>query len=103
MRTRRLYRAAEPDRGSGVQRRLLLRGGERPRGLAPALLAEDEAELGRRPQPLRVVGAEGRARLVEREGAQPVAPEEALLAAHLRCLRVPCPQLPRPLLDDSTD
>jgi hypothetical protein len=41
-----------------VERGLLLRRGQRPRDLAPALLAEDEAHLLRRAQPVRVVGAE---------------------------------------------
>ena len=78
----------------GVQRRLLLSRRERPRGLAAALLAEDEAQLARRPQPLRMVGAERRAGLVECECAQSVAPEEAIVATHLPRLHVPCCQLP---------
>ena len=56
---------------------------ERPGGLAPALLAEDEAHLGRRPQAVRVIGPERRARLVELERAEAVAREEALLARDL--------------------
>ena len=83
---------------SGVKRGLLLRRRERPRGLAPALLAEHEAQLARRAQPLRMVGPERRARLVECERAQPVAPEEAILAGHLPRLHVPCRHFPRPLL-----
>ena len=80
-----------------VKRGLLLSGRERPRGLAPALLAEHEAQLARRPQPLRMVRPERRARLVECECAQTVAPEEAILATHLPDLRLPrCHCSPEP-------
>ena len=68
----------------GVQSGLLLSARERPGGLAAALLAEHEPHLRRRPQPVRMVGPERRARLVEFEGAEAVAGEEALLARHLR-------------------
>ena len=56
---------------------------ERERGLAPALLAEDEAHLRRRLQAVRVIGPERRAGLVEFERAEAVAGEEAVLARHL--------------------
>ena len=56
---------------------------KRPGGLAPALLAEDEAHLRRRPQPVRVIGPERGAGLVEFQRAQAVAGEEALLARDL--------------------
>src|SRR4051812_5834045 len=72
---------------SGVERGLLLGVGERPGGGRPTLLAELEAQLPRRPQPLRVVGAEGRARGVLRQRAEHVAAEVALLAARLLALR----------------
>ena len=61
----------------GVKSGLLLRVRERPGGLPPALLAEHEPQLARRPQPLGMVRAERRAGLVEVEGAQAVAAEEA--------------------------
>ena len=63
--------------GLGVQRGLLLGGGERPGGARAPLLAEHEAQLLRRFQ-LGLVGTEGRARLLELERAQEVDPEEAL-------------------------
>ena len=53
-----------------VQRALLVRGRERPRNLHLALLAEHEAQLARRAEPLRAVGAVGRARAAARDGAQ---------------------------------
>ena len=49
-----------------------------------------------------MVGAERRAGLVECECAQSVATEEAIVATDLPRLHVPCCQLPRPLLHDST-
>src|SRR4051812_21593837 len=70
-----------------VALRLLLRGRERIGGPGGALLAEDEAQLLRRPQPLGVVRTEGRARLVEVQGAEQIAMEEARLARHLAALR----------------
>ena len=69
--------------GVQVERGLLLSRRERPCGLAAALLAEHEAQLRRRAQPLGVIGPERRARLVELERAQAVAGEEALLARDL--------------------
>src|SRR3954463_1638873 len=57
---------------SAVQRGLLLRVGEREGGGRPVLLAEVEAQLARRAQALRMVGAERRARLVERQRAEQV-------------------------------
>ena len=45
-----------------VQRDLLVRRGECPGHLEPPLLAEHESQLARRPQPVGVGGAEGRAR-----------------------------------------
>src|SRR5215218_1724414 len=66
-----------------VQRSLLLRARQRPRDLAAPLLAEHEAHLLRRAQPVRVVGAERRAGSVAVQRAQHVAPEEAVLAADL--------------------
>src|SRR3954447_6560057 len=70
-----------------VTLRLLLRAGERVGGARATLLAEDELELARRPQPLRGVRPEGRARLVQAQRAQEVAPEEACFARHLARLR----------------
>ena len=75
---------SQPQGRSAVQSSLLLGARERPGGLAAALLAEHEPHLRRRPQPVRMVGPERRARLVELEGAEAVAGEEALLARHLR-------------------
>src|SRR3954471_23633174 len=66
-----------------VQRGLLLRRRERPRGLRAALLAEREPQVARRAQAVGMVGAEGRARLVEIERAEQVALEVAVLARHL--------------------
>src|SRR3954469_3096823 len=72
-----------------MQRRLLLRRRERPRGLRPALLAEREAQLARRgagvggARAVGVVRAERRARLVEIERTEEVALEVAVLARHL--------------------
>src|SRR3954452_24230646 len=62
---------------------LLLRGGKRPRRPGPTLLTEGEVQLLGRAQAVGVVGPEGRARLVELQGAEHVAPEEALLARDL--------------------
>src|SRR6478735_11602692 len=62
---------------------LFLRRREGPHGLPAALLAEDEAQLLGRAQPLRVIRPERRARFVESEGTETVAGEEALLARHL--------------------
>src|SRR4051812_45767007 len=73
--------------GSAVERGLLLGVGERLRGRRAPRLAEGEAQLPRRPQPLRVVRAEGRARRVLRQRAEHVAAEVALLAARLLALR----------------
>src|SRR5205807_3491727 len=47
------------------------------------LLPEDERELLRRSQPVGMCGAEGRARLLEAQGAEQVLVEEAVLAARL--------------------
>src|SRR2546423_9230879 len=66
---------------------LLLRGRERVDGPRGALLAEDEAHLLRRAQPLRGVRTEGRARLIEAQGAEQIAMEETRLARHLAALR----------------
>src|SRR5437867_9213148 len=89
-----------------MPRGLLLRGRESPGGLLPALLAEQEAQLARRVQPLRAVGAERRAGLVEIERAEAMAREEALLArdlgAALDAARGDsCGHPSRPLLHDS--
>src|SRR4051795_7474038 len=70
-----------------VTLRLLLRAGERVGGARATLLAEDELELARRPQPLRGVRPEGRARLVQAQRAQQVAPEETRFARDLARLR----------------
>src|SRR3954466_1353283 len=75
--------AAQLKGRSAMERGLLLRRRERPRRLRPALLAEGEAQLARRPQTVGMVGPEGRARLLEVERAQEVASEVALLARHL--------------------
>src|SRR4051812_49579034 len=53
-----------------VQRGLLLRRRERPRGLRATLLAEREAKLARRAQAVGMVGPERRARLVPIERAE---------------------------------
>ena len=68
---------------AAVQRGLLLGAREGPGGLAPALLAEDEAHLGRGPQAVGMIGPERRARLVQFQRAQALAGEEALLARDL--------------------
>src|SRR3954466_12247009 len=70
-----------------VTLRLLLRAGERVGGARATLLAEDELELARRTQPLRVVRPEGRARLVQAQRAQEVPPEKACFARDLARLR----------------
>src|SRR6478735_10530784 len=62
---------------------LFLRRREGPHGLPAALLAEDEAQLLGRAQPLGVIRPERRARFFESEGTEAVAGEEALLARHL--------------------
>src|SRR3954470_14161021 len=62
---------------------LLLGAREGPGRLAPALLPEDEAQLARRAQSVGMIRTEGGARLVELEGAEAVAGEEALLARDL--------------------
>src|ERR1700679_1162471 len=62
---------------SGVQRRLFLRRGERPRGARAALLAKDETQLLRR-RKLRLVRPEGGAGLSQLQCTQQVAPEIAL-------------------------
>ena len=68
---------------SAMQGGLLLRRGERPRGLGAALLAEGEAQLARRAQAVGVVGPERRAGLVLAQRAQQVAAEVAVVARHL--------------------
>ena len=73
---------AVPIRALRVQRRLFLRGGEGPGGARALLLAKDEAQLLRRPE-LSGIGTEGGTGLGEIEGAEQVAPEEALIARHL--------------------
>src|SRR4051812_19127467 len=86
-RKRRSYAASSTT--SGVERRLLVgrREGER-RARAP-LVAEDEGHLARWPKALRGIRAKGRARFVQAQGAQQVAPEEAILARDLLTLRHP--------------
>jgi NhaP-type Na+/H+ or K+/H+ antiporter len=69
--------------GLAVQRRLLLGGRERPGRLRAPLLAEVEPQLARWPQTVRMVRAERRARLVQIERAEKVAPEVALIARDL--------------------
>src|SRR6202007_1472216 len=84
-------------RGLGMQRSLLLRRRKRPRSTRAALLSEDEAQLLRRTQ-LRLGGAERGARLIEIEGAEQVATEEALVTADFwrwaLALRSRCHALP---------
>ena len=72
---------------SGVQRGLLLGGRERPRGLPAALLAEHEAHLAGRAQPSGWSGRKVAHGSSQRQRAQGVAAEEAVLAGHLACLR----------------
>src|SRR3954447_20248518 len=82
-----------------VQRGLLLSARKRPGGLPAALLAEDEVHLLRRAQALGMVGPERRARLVERQCAEHVLTEEAVVAADaaLACSRQsPGPRLAIP-------
>src|SRR4051812_29105203 len=83
----------------GVKGGLLLRVRERPGGLPATLLPEHEAELLRRPQPLRMVGAERRAGLVQRQRAEHVLAKEAVLAADL--LDLPDRQTRAPLVHQS--
>jgi len=66
-----------------VKRDLLGRRREFPGDLQPALGAEYEAQLARRPQPLGPVGPERRARAVLTHRAQPVSLKEARLTAGL--------------------
>src|SRR3954454_7931867 len=72
---------------STVQRGLLLGVGERPGGGRTGLLAEVKAHLARRPQALGVIGAERGAGGVQRQRAEHVAAEVALLATRLLALR----------------
>src|SRR3954451_18176687 len=72
---------------------LLLRARERVGGAGGALLAEDEAQLLRRAQPVRGVGTERRTWLVETQRAQQIALKEARLARQLAAL---CHVLHRP-------
>ena len=83
----------------GVKRGLLLGVRERPRGLPATLLPEHEAHLLRRAQALRMVRAEGRARLLERERAETVLAKEAVLATDL--LDLPHCHNPSPLVHQS--
>jgi hypothetical protein len=62
---------------------LLVSARERPRRLAPAFLAEDEAHLLRRPQAVGMVRPEGGAGFVEIQRAQQVLVKEAVIAADL--------------------
>jgi hypothetical protein len=66
--------------GSAVESDLLARRREGPGNLHPALLAKREAHLPRRPQALRAVGPEGRARAGLCDRAEHVLTEEAALA-----------------------
>src|SRR3954470_2850845 len=75
---------------SGVESSLLVgRREDEGGGAHSALVAEDEAHLARRPQPLGSVRAEGRASLVLAQGAQQIAPEVAILAGDRLALRHP--------------
>src|SRR3954467_6069670 len=74
---------------SGVESSLLVGRREGERRARPALLAEDERPLARWAKALGGIGTEGRARFVEVQRAQQIAPEEALLARHLLTLRHP--------------
>ena len=82
-----------------MKRGLLLRVRERPGGLPATLLPEHEAQLLRRPQPLRMVWAEGRAGLLERQRAEHVLAKEAVFAADL--LDLPHCHNPRALVHRS--
>src|SRR4051812_49856121 len=73
-----------------VQRGLLLRRRERPRGLRATLLAEREAKLARRAQAVGMVGPERRARPLPIERAAGGAAGAAVLA------RNPLPGTPKP-------
>ena len=74
-------RPLEQQKELGVQRRLFLRGWERPRRPRAALLAKDEAQLlGRRK--LRLVRPESGAGLSQLQRTQQVAPEIALIARY---------------------
>ena len=66
---------------SGVEGDLFVGRRERPCHLEPALLAEHEAKLARRPQPVGVSRPEGRAGAAHGDRAQMVLVEEAILAA----------------------
>src|SRR3954468_20421174 len=74
---------------SGVESSLLVGGREGVGRARATLLAEDEGHLARWPQPLRGIRAKGRAGLVETQGAEQIAPEEAILARDLLTLRHP--------------
>ena len=77
--------ALQPDAVSlGMERNLLVRGRERIRDLQPPLLPEHEAHLLRRPEPVRMGRAEGRARPAFRDCAKQVLMEIAVLATRLR-------------------
>jgi hypothetical protein len=73
----------------GVQRNLLVGRGERPRDLHAALLAKDEPELARGPEPVGMVGSEGRAGPGLRDRAEQVLVKEAVFAAGF-CDPGPC-------------
>ena len=86
--------------GSGVQRDLLVGRGERPGDLQAPLLAEDEAQLARGTQAVRMRRAEGGAGPGVGHRAQKILTKEAVLAARLRdgrpTIRHTCPR-PRSL------
>jgi hypothetical protein len=76
------YRRRGGRAASGVQCHLLVRRGESPGDLEPALLAEDEAKLPGRAQALGMVGTEGRAGIRLRQCTEEVLPKEAVFAAY---------------------
>ncbi len=66
-----------------VQRYLLGRRGERPGDLQRSLLPEDESQLARRPQAVRVGGAESGTGICPSERTQVVLMKETVLTARL--------------------
>jgi hypothetical protein len=79
------YLAQRRAGSSRVQRDLLARRGECPRDLQPALLAEDEAQLARRPQAVGMGWSEGAAGTRLRYRTEEILVKEAVLAARFRC------------------
>src|SRR2546428_7146011 len=90
---RGLRRKRDPTSSDRAARRsatapLKVRGLKHER-LRPSLLAEDERQLLRRPQPVRMRRPEGRARLFVLKRAEHLLVEEAVFAARLLRRRAP--------------